>query len=188
MASSPKPTSEKVNKVKNSTPSTTITKLNGKQFVRQRPHLLPSTLNNNNDDDVLISDDEDDRIVGSVAAKSRITYAIAMNNRMVQEGAGSSGSNSGGCSASSGTYSASEPSEEATVGRYPRRVRREVNYNEQLNPTDDDHYICKFVLFTSLDNNNNSDDNDNGNNNDNVNDNNNDNDNDHKATGSPVIM
>ena len=87
--------------------------------------------------------------VDSVATNLRITYAIAMNNRMVQEGCSSSGSdNSGASSGSVDTNAASEPSaaeEEATVARYPKRVRREVNYNGQLNPTEDVCYICKYI-------------------------------------------
>ena len=79
---------------------------------------------------------------------------------MVQEGCSNSGGN-GGCSSGgdSGTNSVIKPSAQEAISnavettnavertnmveRYPKRRRREVDYNEQLNPTEDDHYICK---------------------------------------------
>jgi hypothetical protein len=75
----------------------------------------------------MFSSDEDDQTVDSVVTNSRITYAIAMNNRMVQEGCSSSGSGNSGSSGSVVTNAVSEPSateEEATVARYPKRVRQ----------------------------------------------------------------
>ena len=132
--------------------SSTSAKSNGKQFVRQRPHLLPTTLNNDNE---VLSSDEDNQ-TDSAATDSRITYAIAMNNRLVQEGCGSSassghnGASSGSASGSSGT-DASEPVVEPTTtteGRYPKRKIRHVNYCEP--PADDDQFICKFLPFDQI--------------------------------------
>ena len=128
-----------------------VAKSNGKQPVRQRPHLSPSTLNDNNNN--MYSSDEEDKTVESVATDSRITYAMAMNNRMVQEGSSNSGRNCGSNSGSSSSSGASgsgacasseQPAAEETITRYPKRVRRHVDYNEQLNPTDDDSFICKL--------------------------------------------
>ena len=109
--------------------------------MRQRPHLLPSTLNNDNN---TYSSDDDDQTVESVATDSRITYAIAMNNRLAQDGTSNSGSSN----------LVSEPS---TVGeveapcmsteRYPRRARRAVDYREQLEPLEEDHFICKYYAM-----------------------------------------
>ena len=71
-----------------------------------------------------------------------------MNNRMASDGCSNSGSRSGNSGSGSVTNASSEQpaAEEATtntVARYPKRVRRHVDYNEQLNPTDDDCFICK---------------------------------------------
>ena len=150
-ASSSKRTSKKVKQVSPSERpkskkivKSTVAKSNGKQFVRQRPHLLPSTLNNDNN----ISSDEDDQTVKAVAANSRITYAIAMNNRMVQEGCSNSGSNSGSSGGCGGTNvvneqaAAVEEVQSQCVARYPKRNIRPVNYDEQLNAPSDDHFIC----------------------------------------------
>ena len=151
-ASPHKDTSKKVKrssvpkkKLKKPAPPSNVAKSNGKQSIRQRPHLLPGTLNDNRD--VSSSDDEDDQAVKSVATQSRITYAIAMNDRMVQEGCSSSGSN--GDSSSGGANAISEPATTAQEGqcrfgeRYPKRNIRAVNYNEELDTPSDDHFICK---------------------------------------------
>ena len=133
-------------------------KSKGKEIINQRPKLLPSTLNNNAANDNVCSSDEDDRIE-SVAIDSRITYAIAMNNRMVQAGCSSSGSSSGGCNGSGGnsgsstnveTETAAAAAVEQTAERYPKRQRRRVNYQEQLDTPDDDYYICKYILFSTV--------------------------------------
>ena len=144
-------------KVERSTPSLSVEKSNGKQSVLQRPHLLPLTLDNNNNND-MCSSDEDDQ-TECVAADSRITYAIAMNNRTAHDGSSNSGRNIGcgsgsRCSGSS-CANLNEPAagttvEEAApterVERYPRRARRQVNYNE-LDTPEDDHYICKYLII-----------------------------------------
>ena len=153
-----KPMTKEVEKssllTKKAEPSTTVRKSKGKESIRQRPHLLPSTLNNNDNN---ISSDEDDQTVEAVATDSRITYAIAMNNILAQEGTSNSGGGGSGSESivdvSSGSNLVSEPSA-ATVGeveapcmstqRYPRRARRAVDYREQLEPSEDDHFICKY--------------------------------------------
>ena len=101
------------------------------------------------------SDDEDDQ-TERVATQSIITYAIAMNNRMAQPGCSSSGINGGGggndSSGSDGTNVVTEPAAvEQTTERYPKRQRPCVNYQEQLDIPDDDHYICKYILFATVD-------------------------------------
>ena len=77
---------------------------------------------------------------------------------MVQDGCCSSGSSNGSGSGGSGGC-VSEPTEAEegtnTTERYPQRKRCQVDYNEQLNPTEDDHFICKY-LVVYLNNNNNS--------------------------------
>ena len=145
--SPPKPKSKKVKKSSG----------NGKELIRQRPHLDPSTLNNNNNnnnDHDVSSSDEDDQTVKS-AAESRITYAMAMNNRTAQDGSGSSGisgssgsgsgSNAGssnsGINGGNGANVVSESTQQQTVERYPKRERRHVNYCEP--PCDEDSFICK---------------------------------------------
>ena len=102
------------------------------------------------------SDDEDDQ-TERVATDSRITYAIAMNNRMAQDGCSSSGSSGSRCNGSIGnsgssTNAITEPTSavEQTTVRYPKRQRRPVNYQEQLDTPDDDYYICKYILFATL--------------------------------------
>jgi hypothetical protein len=132
-------------KVGKTTPTPTVAKSNGKESVRQRPHLSPSTLNDNNND--MFSSDEDDQ-TEAVATDSRITYAIAMNRSMAQEGCSNSGRNIGSGSGSGTNASSEQPVTTNTVARYPKRVRRHVDYNEQLNPTDDDSFICKSCIIS----------------------------------------
>ena len=144
------PSKRKSKKIKKCAPPTkkdespAVTKSSGKQFLRQRPKLLNNNVNNS---DICSSDE--DKQTESVAADSRITYAIAMNNRIAEDGSSNSGSSRGGGSSTSFV----SQSEEAvvkpptlSVGRYPRRVRRHVDYSEQLDTPDDDHFICKLNL------------------------------------------
>ena len=160
-ASPSKNTSKKVKrsavpkkKLTKPTPSSTVAKSNGKQSIRQRPHLHPSTLNNNNDNHNVSSSDEDDQTVKS-ATESRITYAIAINNRMVQDGCSNSGSNGGDSSGGSGANAISEPATVAAVeggqckfaARYPKRNVRAVNYKQQLDTPSDDDFICKCTFL-----------------------------------------
>ena len=94
----------------------------------------------------MCSSDEDEQ-TEAVAADSRITYAIAMNNRMAQDGSSNSGSGSGSGSAEVVNEPATTATaEQTTVVRYPRRTRRQVNYKELETP-DDDHYICMYLII-----------------------------------------
>ena len=80
-----------------------------------------------------------------------------MNNRMAQPGCSSSGIKGGGggndSSGSDVTKVVTEPLAVAvgqTAERYPKRERRRVNYQEQLNTPDDDYYICKGWVINNL--------------------------------------
>ena len=151
-ASPSKSKSSKVKKsavpTKTAEKSTPSLKCNGKQFICQRPKLLQINEDNDNNNNVC-SSDEDDQIE-SVAAQSRITYAIAMNNRLAQEGCSGSSSRGGGSNV------VNEPSVEEvevqrttmSAGRYPKRARRHVDYKEQLDTPDDDCFICKYLHGT----------------------------------------
>ena len=67
-----------------------------------------------------------------------------MNNRMAQDGCSSSGNNGGSGSTMNEAVAEAEERTTESVERYPKRVRRHVNYSEQLDTPADDHFICKY--------------------------------------------
>lgn len=131
--SSGDPSSVKVTAVKD--------KANGKQFIKERPKLPPSTLRNNNNDD---SDSDDNNNNNEDVNLSRYGNTGG-ENKFAEEDMPTE-------SATSEQVPISATSEQVPISaippRYPKREGQpRINYSEAEVP-DDDHYICKFHFPT----------------------------------------
>jgi hypothetical protein len=76
-----------------------------------------------------------------------------MNNRMVQGGCSSSRNNGGSGSGSTMNEAEAAEAEQRrieSVERYPKRVRRHVNYSEQLDSPADDNFICRYLFDKNI--------------------------------------